>query len=36
MDFIGNIHDRVAPPPPAYPGKPIPKQIDVNGAANGM
>lgn len=34
MDFVGNIHDRVAPPPPAYPGKPIPQQVEQNGAAN--
>ena len=21
MDFVGSIHDRAPPPPPAYPGK---------------
>merc|ERR1712130_758906 len=33
MDFVGNIHDRVAPPPPAYPGKSnLPKPITINGS----
>lgn len=28
MDFVGNIHDRVAPPPPAYPGKSTRKSVN--------